>query len=257
MTRFAHARSRAIGDAEGQRARCRSPSAPLLNGHALDVRTHEFVDVSDVRALEHVASRITYDESDACLHRSIGALSDALHDDGRAHRSPLPLPVLSHARATEQPPAFPAVGPVNIWRHRRENSVEIAVVERVVQGSHAVDAVGGHASDCCPRRRRPLQIAANRRREDAPDQLFVSRRPRWAPTAALAWVRLRSRSCNHGCAGPTRGVVLVMLVGCPKMLAHAVERRRAPNETRTSSSSPHGLAFHRPAADVPTGPTGP
>ena len=35
------------------------------------------------------------------------------------------------------------------------------------------------------------------------------------------------------------------------MLAHAVERRRAPSETRTSGSCPHGRAAHGPVPDVP------
>ena len=32
------------------------------------------------------------------------------------------------------------------------------------------------------------------------------------------------------------GVDLVLLTGCPKVLAHAAERRRAPGETKTTSA---------------------
>lgn len=44
-------------------------------------------------------------------------------------------------------------------------------------------------------------------------------------------VSKKSRAFNHACGGRTTGVDLILLTGCPKVLAYAVERKRAPGET--------------------------
>ena len=72
------------------------------------------------------------------------------------------------------------------------------------------------------------------RRTDAPDRPMAAGPTGMlvhAPTVGVDGGR-GSRSFNHGCADPKPGVDLVLLTGCPKVLAYAVERRRAPCETR-------------------------
>lgn len=56
----------------------------------------------------------------------------------------------------------------------------------------------------------------------------------------------RSTAFNHGCANPRPGVDLVLLTGCPKVLTHAAERKRAPGETKI-------LRGHGPLEDRPAG----
>jgi uncharacterized membrane protein len=51
----------------------------------------------------------------------------------------------------------------------------------------------------------------------------------------------RSRAFNHGCADTKLGVDLILLTGCPKVLAHAAERKRAPGETKLGPPRPRRL----------------
>ena len=149
----------------GRRRTGFSASALLLDRHAPDLKTYELVNMRDVRAHQNIAGRITHDKSDPRLHRPIGAFNDVPHDGGRANLPPLPLPVLSNFLAPEQPPTFPTVRPVDIRGHRRDNSVQVSVVERLVEGSHAVRAVIVHGSDY-GRRPRSLQIRTGRQAAD-------------------------------------------------------------------------------------------